>query len=195
VSAAAAASDCGLVQCDPTFHDPQHVIVFDDTTWPHNDPNSTLALTTVTYGVDTGTIFDADTEVNTAHWTITAQEPPPAGAYSLQAILTHEAGHFLGLAHATTTTPIMYAQYQPDAVTLTQDDVDGVCSIYPPGPANSPPGNPGSSGNPKSGCACVAGAAAPGPWSVGAGVALLGLLIAHRARRPRAPGGASGALG
>jgi hypothetical protein len=131
VSAEAAADDCGLVACDPTVHDALHVIVFDDTVWPHNDPNSTLALTTVTYGVESGTIYDADTEVNTAQHSITAEEPPPAGKYDLQAILTHEAGHFFGMAHATTTTPIMYADYQPGAVTLTDDDVAGICAIYP----------------------------------------------------------------
>src|SRR5262249_53351461 len=109
VRADAAANDCGLVSCDATFHDPQHVIVFDDAEWPHNDPSNTVALTTVTYGVDDGVIFDADIEVNTHDHTITAAEPPPTGALDLQAVLTHEAGHFYGLAHATDTHAVMYA--------------------------------------------------------------------------------------
>jgi hypothetical protein len=106
--------------CDPTAHD---VIVFDDDAWPYNDPVNTLALTTVTYGVDDGAIEEAYTEVNSASQQLTTMEPPPQGstAFDLQAILTHEAGHFLGLAHATDTNAIMYAYYKPGAVDLTSD--------------------------------------------------------------------------
>lgn len=118
--------------CDPASDD---VIVFDDASWPYNDSVNTLALTTVTYGVQDGRIFEAYTEVNSAPpKMLTLQEPPPAGstAYDLQAILTHEAGHFLGLAHATSTDPVMYAFYSAGRITLTQDDIDGFCTIYPP---------------------------------------------------------------
>ena len=169
VSVEAATDDCGLVQCDPTVHDSLHVIVFDDAMWPHNDPNSTLALTTVTYGVESGQIYDADMEINTAQHSITATEPPPAGSYDLQAILTHEAGHFFGLAHATSTTPIMYARYQPGAVTLTTDDIDGICSMYPP--------------ITKSGCACSAAPSGGGAWALAAGAGMAGLFGARRRRR------------
>jgi hypothetical protein len=124
-------SDCSSsASCNPAGHD---VIVFDDVMWPHDDPANTLALTTVTYGVDDGTIFEGLTEVNTAQHQVTTQEPPPAGTvYDLRAILTHEAGHFFGLAHATETTSIMYAFYKPGATALTADDVNGFCTIYPP---------------------------------------------------------------
>jgi MYXO-CTERM domain-containing protein len=170
VSAEAAANDCGLKQCDPTVHDGLHVIVFDDTSWPHNDPNNTLALTTVTYGVDSGDIFDADIEINTAQHAIVAEEPPPAGTYDLQAILTHEAGHFFGMAHATKTTPIMYAQYQPGAITLTADDIAGMCSMYTPVPTH--------------GCSCSTAPARGGALTLGGAFALTGLLV-MRARRRR----------
>ena len=155
--------------CSPTAHD---VIVFDDAAWPYNDPVNTLALTTVTYGVDRGEIFEAYTEVNSAEQMLTTTEPPPAGSYDLQAILTHEAGHFLGLAHATDTGSIMYAYYQPGAVSLTADDVDAICTVYPPA-------------SPKTGCACTAGAAAPGSAAMMAGlaVAVLGGLRKRRRRR------------
>jgi hypothetical protein len=173
VSPDAVADDCGLKACDPTVHDTLHVVVFDDVVWPHNDPNNTLALTTVTYGIDSGEIFDADIEVNTAQHKITAQEPPPSGTFALRAILTHEAGHFFGLAHATSTTPIMYAQYQPDAVTLTQDDVDGVCSIYPP--------------ENRAGCVCDAARGGHGAGAIAAMASLAALAAARRRRRADAP--------
>jgi hypothetical protein len=118
--------------CDPAAHD---VIVFDDDLWPYDDPANTLALTTVTYGVDDGAIFEAYTEINaTPPHLITTQEPPPidSSAYDLQAILTHEAGHFLGLAHASDTAAVMYAYYTPGKIELTGDDIAGFCSVYPP---------------------------------------------------------------
>ena len=125
----------------PSSHD---VVVFDDVAWPYNDPVNTLALTTVTYGVDDGEVFEAYTEVNSSQHELTTTEPPPADGttFDLQAILTHEAGHFLGLAHATATSSIMYAYYQPGAITLTADDVDAICTVYPPS-------------SPEGGCACT----------------------------------------
>ncbi|HLK39903.1 MAG TPA: matrixin family metalloprotease [Polyangiaceae bacterium] len=112
VDAALAATDCGLHPCDASVHDGLHVIVFRDDEWPYNDYTNTVALTTVTYGVDTGAIFDADIEVNTFGNTLTTQEPPPPGTIALRAILTHEAGHFFGLAHAADKSSIMYWLYQ-----------------------------------------------------------------------------------
>ena len=110
----------------------QHVIVFRDESWPHNDQYNTLALTTVTFDTDTGEILDADMEVNTAQHTVVVTTPVPAGAYDLESIFTHEAGHFFGLAHTPTKTAIMYAFYQPAATSLTSDDIGGICSVYLP---------------------------------------------------------------
>jgi len=141
--AATVANDCGLIQCDPTVHDTHHIIVFRDDNWDHDDSTNTLALTTVTYGVNSGTIYDADIEINSSttgtmpHYLTTTEPPPadlPANTYDLQAILTHEAGHFLGLAHATDNTAIMYAYYKPGSLTLQPDDIAGICTIYPPQP-------------------------------------------------------------
>ncbi len=178
--ALAAWSSCSdSSSCDPHAHD---VIVFDDGAWPYNDAANTLALTTVTFGVDDGRIFEAYTEVNSAQHKLTAAEPPPANgvAIDLQAILTHEAGHFLGLAHATDTNAIMYAYYHPGAVHLTADDVAAICAVYPP-QAPAPP----TSG----GCACTAGGAPLGTagWSAGA-LAALGLIRRSSTRSRSAPG-------
>jgi hypothetical protein len=157
--------------CSSAAHD---VIVFDDDSWPYDDPVNTLALTTVTFGVNDGAIFQAYTEVNTAQHQITTAEPPPSGqAVDLQAILTHEAGHFLGLAHATDTSAIMYAYYQPGAIGLTADDVQGICAAYP---------TPTESAS-KSSCDAVGGAAGPAP---AAGTLALAMLAYVRRRRGRA---------
>jgi len=165
------ASDCSSSStCNASLHD---VIVFDDQVWPHDDPANTLALTTVTFGVDDGAIFEAYTEVNsTPSHPLTTKEPPPAGtdAYDLQAILTHEAGHFLGLAHAPKATSIMYAYYKPGKVDLTADDVAGLCAIYPQ-PAKS-----------SGGCAT---STQPGPGEGGAGLILAGMALVGLVRRSR----------
>lgn len=177
VTLEAGATDCGLNACDSNVHDGRHVVVFRDDVWPHNDPNNTLALTTVTYGIDTGAIYDADIEINTHDHKVTAQEPPPSGSFDLRSILTHEAGHFLGLAHSQYTDAVMFAHYQQGLSTLTTDDIDAVCSIYDA---------------PARGCACASGHAQSGAdaaMALAIGVLAAGALrrLAGRARsrRPR----------
>ncbi len=176
--AATVADDCGLITCDPTVHDTHHIIVFRDTGWTHNDVNNTLALTTVTYGVTSGTIYDADIEINSTttstppHY-LTTEEPAidlAPNTYDLQAILTHEAGHFLGLAHATASTSVMYAYYVPGSIALTADDAAGICAIYPPVS--------------HTGCTCESAPA--GPMAPGlAATAAFGLVAWARKRRRR----------
>jgi hypothetical protein len=122
--------DCGVVGY---VHDGpnQHVIVFRDDGWPYNDPNNALALTTITYDETTGEIYDADMEINSHDFTIVADAPATPPAYDLLSIFTHEAGHFLGLAHSTDSSAVMYTFYRPGSTSLTSDDVAGICSIYP----------------------------------------------------------------
>lgn len=173
--AALVSMDCGLVMCPPSVHDGHHVVTFRDTYWPHSDPFNTLALTTVTYGVDTGTIYDADIEINSFQQALSGTEPPAPGTYDLQSILTHEAGHFVGLAHSPDTSAVMYAFYNAGSIHLTADDVAGFCAIHPPEPA-------------KNGCSCTL--APRGSGGAGAAVGALGLLGALIARsRPRRPRG------
>lgn len=167
-----AANDCGLIQCDPTVHDPQHVVVFRDEKWPHNDPNNTLALTTVTYGVNTGEIFDADMEINTHDHLMSVATPTPGGSFDLGTIVTHEAGHFIGLSHSNDASAVMFVRYQAGRSELTADDQLGACTIYPPGdPATT-----------KAGCACNT---ANGQSDAAGAVALLAVasLFARRVAR------------
>ncbi len=112
-----------------------NVIMFDDGTWPHNDSNNTLGLTTVTYNIDTGELYDADMEINTAQQTLTVNGTVPADGFDLLSIITHESGHFLGLAHTPDAHATMFAHYTQGATSmrnLSPDDVQGICTIYPP---------------------------------------------------------------
>lgn len=112
----------------------QNLIVFRDDEWPYSDPNSTLGLTTVTFNAETGEIYDADMEINSSARNLSTSDKVPANGFDLASVVAHEAGHFFGLAHATSPSATMYASYKPGTTalrTLAQDDIDGICSIYP----------------------------------------------------------------
>lgn len=112
----------------------QNLIVFRDDGWPYNDAFSTLGLTTVTFNAETGEIFDADMEINSSQRNLSIEDRVPANGFDLASVVTHEAGHFYGLAHATNAKATMFAAYKPgtdELRTLSEDDVDGLCAIYP----------------------------------------------------------------
>jgi hypothetical protein len=126
--------DCGEVNYNQAGAN-QNVIVFRDGKWPHSDSSNTLALTTVTFNPETGEIYDADMEINTADQRVTLIDPVPPDGYDFDSIVTHEAGHFLGIAHSGDNRATMFANYTPGATAmrnLTADDVAGICSIYRP---------------------------------------------------------------
>jgi hypothetical protein len=139
--------DCGTVEYNQ-YGPNQHTIVFRDDTWPYHDSSNTLALTTVTFDPDTGEIYDADMEINST-MPLTAWDPAnpyapiAADGYDFLSIVTHETGHFLGMAHSADDHATMFAHYTPGATAmrlLTADDVAGICSIYSPdGTRNTSP--------------------------------------------------------
>lgn len=144
--------DLGPVSCDCVEYNGKvgnaNAIVFRDSGWvecdgaPKDDADTTLALTTVTFNTETGEIYDADMEVNTSNNPITIEDPPGRIFYDFHSIMTHEAGHFLGLAHTNlrqpadkTQTPTMFARYEQKEIYMrdpAQDDVCAICAAYPP---------------------------------------------------------------
>lgn len=107
-------------------------IIFHDDGWPYNDGFNTIALTTLTFNADTGQILDADIELNTSSGLITTGTPT-ASTFDLQSVLTHESGHFFGLAHSGHTEATMYSKYLPASTSmrvLAADDTAGICAIY-----------------------------------------------------------------
>jgi hypothetical protein len=219
------AIDLGPVSCDEVNYNEdqgnQHVIIFEDQGFGDGADSSTesgaisastLGLTTVTFDTETGELYDADMQINSQQPLATG-DPVPAEGYDLQSIVTHEAGHFLGLAHTWDSSATMYWEYTPGSSSkriLSDDDVQGICAIYPPDgtravdPSVSASGYvPGAACNPtprhgfqsactspqNHGCDVAGEAAAPGsgPLAAIAGL-VLGPLVARRKRgRTRGP--------
>jgi uncharacterized protein (TIGR03382 family) len=95
--------------------------------WEH--PAETLALTTITYRMPGGEVLDADIEL--APWAFVSTSP-----LSLQAVVTHELGHALGLDHSPDPRSTMYATVtpgEPPRLTLDEGSQRAMCEIYPSG--------------------------------------------------------------
>lgn len=133
------AQNLGPVDCASVEHTQgganANIIIFRDGVWPHE--GTALALTTVTFKVDSGEIYDVDMEVqsNPNEVKLGTSDPLKPGEYDLRSILTHEAGHFFGLAHSPTAQATMLASYKPGDTfmrDLSADDICGLCAAYPP---------------------------------------------------------------
>jgi matrixin len=141
-------ADFGQVECaKPEYNKSQpnqNVITFHDSEWPYKNTGAeTLALTTVFFNPDTGEIYDANIELNSynANFVIGAAHAD-ASHDDLNAVLTHEIGHFLGLSHSSVGDATMYQSYQLGMTTLEQDDVDAICASLPSDRVTSDPGSP-----------------------------------------------------
>jgi len=194
--------DFGTVTCGNVEYN-QHgananVIVFRDDAWPHMDEGAgstdTIALTTVTYDVVKGDIFDADMEINSFENKFTTTDM--TADVDLRSVLTHEAGHFLGLAHSSVAEATMYPSYSNGSTALRQpkdDDQQAICNAYPPDrePQGTCDGLPRHGFSPEcqasqteGTCAVRPGASGFSPIALLPALALLGL----RRRRLREPG-------
>ena len=186
---------CGRVEYNPRQANANIIVIRES--WEEGARN-VLALTTTSFSTVTGELFDADIEVN-------GSQPISAGPlepnfFDLQSILTHEAGHFFGIAHSNRGLPdcrngaTMCPHYVPgidDFQTLDEDDVAAICTVFPPernAPACDPRPHLGFSPecglDPMTGAGCSLAVSA-GRWSargVTAFALALGVAVARRRR-------------
>lgn len=112
----------------------QNVIVFRDETWKYG--KTVLGLTTVVYNPETGEIYNADMEINTLDMDpLKVGDPVGPDEYDFASVVTHEAGHFLGIAHSDVLGSTMFARYDQGQTSmrhLSPDDVNAICSVYRP---------------------------------------------------------------
>lgn len=103
--------------------------------WPYDADPGAYALTSVTFSASTGTISDVDIELNGEYFTWSVKELPGASEVDVRNTMTHEVGHFIGLDHSLARDSTMFASAPLGETikrTLSQDDVDAVCTIYGP---------------------------------------------------------------
>ena len=86
-----------------------------------------------------GYTAEVDLALNAAdlEWRIGGGDALETGVMDPQAMITHELGHWLGLAHTPHPFGTMYYGLLPNGIqkTLSGDDKAGVCSLYPSGAA------------------------------------------------------------
>lgn len=135
---APADDDCHLpenLDCDVRFH-----------CWSDDidTGGDVLAVTLVTADVRSGRILDADVVVDESDFEFAdlttnrcSSERDPSHCADLQNALTHEFGHAAGFAHSADVLATMYGQVVVAGETskreLAQDDIDGLCAVYPRG--------------------------------------------------------------
>lgn len=127
----------GPVSCDVSEYNKAranaNIVMFREESWPYPGSEDALGITRLRFDPDTGELWDADIEINAVDGDFSVGNP--VTAVDLDSVLTHEAGHALGLSHTTVVGATMRAGYTDDDSmrTLEQDDLDGICAIYPPG--------------------------------------------------------------
>jgi hypothetical protein len=158
--------------------------------WIHNDTN--LAITTVTFLRSTAELLDADIEINDAGFVFSACEGPGCqDRHDIKNTLTHELGHVLGLDHPPSSQPgaadaTMFATSSEGDLSkrdLAQDDVDGLCTLYPEGAATGECGDFAPSPPPAVRVTQVGGCAAAGTGAGLGAIAALLLGLGARGRR------------
>ena len=169
--------------------------------------NIAFAVTYVWHNADTGEIYDGDMLLNDSvsgsrgpFAICTEDECPrdPGGPFAvdLENIVTHEMGHYFGVAHTEDINldATMFQSAPPGERakrSLEEDDTLALCSIYPPGTLpeacdNTPRGGQALDCQAHNcGCATPGLPSASGPLGVGS---LVGLLMMVWARRKRSAG-------
>lgn len=128
--------------------EPDNTVVFIRTSgeWSQLGNSPTwIAITKIAHDPETGEIVDADIEINDGGYRFSYDDSPGANEVDFMSMLTHEFGHFFGLDHSTNADATMFATYATspedamEARSLSQDDIDGACTLYVDVPVHKVP--------------------------------------------------------
>jgi MYXO-CTERM domain-containing protein len=153
--------------------------------WPYE--KNGMALTTTTYQTATGIIVDADMELNGVDFKYAVLDAANPLLSDIANTVTHEAGHFVGLDHASDPGATMYptAPYgEVDKRDLAEDDIAGICAVYP-----APTEGDGDDAGRDCSCSSVSAGDPPPAWIAVLALAI-GFIIA-KSRWGRQPAGSS----
>lgn len=163
-----------------------------------HDPEA-FALTSVWHNSQ-GVIRDGDMEINDDRDQGICPDLGSCAFADIGNVVTHEAGHFFGLAHSQDESATMFASAKVGEILkrdLAADDEEGFCAAYPPGtlPGScdadadfAPAGGFEATCSSESGCSCrlPGGARRSGPGALFWGLGFLAAgVLAQRARRRR----------
>ncbi|MCB9728292.1 MAG: matrixin family metalloprotease [Deltaproteobacteria bacterium] len=148
--------------------------VSDPQRWEHGV--NQVALTLVHFDNRRGAIVDVDMVLNAAWFGFATEADCQPSDADLDAVLTHELGHFFGLDHSTVPEATMAPTSGPGDCQkrdLAPDDIAGFCAIY--GVRRDEGGGGCGAGGPTA------------PWTLPAALAILLARAAWRRRRSPAP--------
>jgi hypothetical protein len=120
--------------------DQRNVVAAVDDASAFGDPDL-LALTLTHFSVGTGEILDADIIINVAGFRFEEVSDPLScrlqpRTFDLRNTLVHEIGHLIGFDHVNLDDATMFGNADACEIQkrdLAQDDIDGVCTVYPTG--------------------------------------------------------------
>jgi Matrixin len=175
-------------------------VYFRETGWDNQDPDKVkqIAITHLFTGAADPAVRDADIVINSSDFVFALDEDPAqaaAGAplgekrVDLEATMTHEMGHYIGLAHMDRESLSMMAEEQCSADRclpnkqvvarrLREDDELAVCTLYPPGRVYN---NEDAS----SGCQVASTSASCAPFTPIAGLVAVALGLRYMKRQKR----------
>ncbi len=102
------------------------VIAWVEQGWPNG--NGVIGTTTSRIG---GSCLQSHMILNGQDFTWATAAPAKTKQVNTFSIVGHEAGHFFGLGHSMVKESIMWASYSGGIKMLTDDDVQGICQLYP----------------------------------------------------------------
>ena len=107
-------------------------VVFVSSGWPYE--NDAAGRTVIEFYNDSGWVSGATLLLNAQHYVLSRN--PDDTEVDLTAVLTHEIGHVLALAHTSVEGATMESEtttaFASEIRTLSHDDESGLCALYPP---------------------------------------------------------------